>query len=172
MGMGIGRRAKAGLGAVAIGAVLLVAGCGGSATTAADAGWNPPRPAEMPDEMWTEFVAMDPAGLSKEDASQYCQALSGIGSPEGAAEDVTAFYDYVTAYISPVCSDLPVATGAKGGLDRPAAKSDCGTKEEPVYFRLACEMDKKMGEALKPSETVNKDDSQPASDVQDEKEPE
>ena len=118
----MGVNVKAVLGSVAVCGVLLLAGCGGSTSATADAGWNPPRPTGVPDEKWASVV--DPASLPVEDlADGYCQAVKpepaevdakALEYPGSTAEEFDAFYDYVMAYVAPMCADLLPTTGPKG----------------------------------------------------------
>ena len=118
----MGVNVKAVLGSVAICGVLLLAGCGGSGSATADAGWNPPRPTGVPDEKWASVV--DPASLPVEElAAGYCQVVKpapaevdakALEYPGATAEEFNAYYDYVISYVAPLCADLPPATGAKG----------------------------------------------------------
>ena len=118
----MGVNVKAVLGSVAICGVLLLAGCGGSGNATADAGWNPPRPTGVPDEKWASVV--DPASLSDEDlAGGYCQMVKpapvevdakALEYPGATAQEFNAYYDYVIAYVAPLCDALPPATGPKG----------------------------------------------------------
>ena len=117
---------KAVLGSVAVCGVLLLAGCGGSSSATAESGWNPPRPSGVPDEKWATVVDADPASLPVEDlADWYCQAVKpesadvdakALEYPGAPAEEFNAYYDYVIAYVAPLCVDLPTETGAKGAL--------------------------------------------------------
>ena len=112
------------LGSAAMFGVLLLAGCGGSSSATADSGWNPPRPTGVPDEKWATVVDADPASLPGEDLSGgYCQAVKpepaevdakALEYPGSTAEEFDAFYDYVMAYVTPLCDALPPATGPKG----------------------------------------------------------
>ena len=118
----MGVNVKAVLGSAAVCGVLLLAGCGGSGSATADAGWNPPRPTGVPDEKWASVV--DPASLSDEDlAGGYCQMVKpapvevdakALEYPGATAQEFNAYYDYVIAYVAPLCVDLPPATGTKG----------------------------------------------------------
>ena len=126
----MGVSVKAVLGSVAICGVLLLAGCGGSGSATADAGWNPPRPTGVPDEKWASVV--DPASLPVEElAAGYCQVVKpapaevdakALEYPGATAEEFNAYYDYVISYVAPLCADLPPATGAKGARQIPAAQ--------------------------------------------------
>ena len=110
------------LGSAAVCGVLLLAGCGG--TSSAEAGWNPPRPTGVPDEKWATVVDGDPALLPGEDlAGGYCQAVKPEPAEVDAkaleyrgatVEEFNAFYDYVIAYVAPLCADLLPTTGPKG----------------------------------------------------------
>ena len=112
------------LGSAAMFGVLLLAGCGGSSSATADSGWNPPRPTGVPDEKWATVVDADPASLPGEDLSGgYCQAVKpepaevdakALEYPGSTAQEFDAFYDYVLAYVTPLCDALPPATGPKG----------------------------------------------------------
>ena len=112
------------LGSAAMFGVLLLAGCGGSSSATADSGWNPPRPTGVPDEKCATVVDADPASLPGEDLSGgYCQAVKpepaevdakALEYPGSTAEEFDAFYDYVMAYVTPLCDALPPATGPKG----------------------------------------------------------
>ena len=122
--MGVNLRAV--LGAVGICGVLLLAGCGGSRSATTDSGWNPPRPTGVPDEKWATVVDADPASLPTEELEGgYCQAVKpepaevdakALEYPGATAEEFNAYYDYVIAYVAPLCAALPTATGAKGAL--------------------------------------------------------
>jgi len=116
------------VGSAAVCGVLLLAGCGSgtvaSAPTAAakDAEWNPPRPTGVPDEEWATVV--DPASLPVEDlAGGFCQVVKPTPAeveanvtqyPGSTVEELNAYYDYVIAYVAPLCADLPPATAPKG----------------------------------------------------------
>ena len=120
----MGVTVNAALGSVAVCGVLLLAGCGGSSSTTADSGWNPPRPTGVPDEKWATVVDADPASLPGEDRSGgYCQAVKpepaevdakALEYPGSTAEEFDAFYEYVIAYVAPLCADLLSTTGPKG----------------------------------------------------------
>ena len=122
--MDMGVNVNAALGSVAVCGVLLLAWCGGSSSTTADSGWKPPRPTGVPDEKWATVVDADPASLPGEDLSGgYCQAVKpepaevdakALGYPGSTAEEFDAFYDYVIAYVAPLCADLLSTTGPKG----------------------------------------------------------
>ena len=113
---------KAVLGSVAVCGVLLLAGCGGSSSATAEAVWNPPRPTGVPDEKWASVV--DPASLPDEDlAGGYCQMVKpapvevdakALEYRGATVEEFNAFYDYVIAYVAPLCADLLSTTGPKG----------------------------------------------------------
>ncbi|MFZ4386402.1 MAG: hypothetical protein ACOYOM_15840 [Chloroflexota bacterium] len=122
---------KAVLGSVAVCGVLLLAGCSSGTTVSAssvaasaDAGWNPPRPTGVPDEKWATVLEGDPASLPQENlADGYCQALKPEPAdvdakvqeyPGATVAEFNAYYDYVIAYVAPLCADLPTETGAKG----------------------------------------------------------
>ena len=90
---------RAVLTSVAVCGVLLLAGCGGSSSTTADSGWNPPRPTGVPDEKWATVVDADPASLPGEDLSgAYCQAVK----PEPAEVDAKASTN-TSSHTSPHC---------------------------------------------------------------------
>lgn len=125
MGVNVG----AVVGSAALCVVLLLAGCGsGTAASAptvaaaADAEWNPPRPTGVSDEEWATIV--DPASLPVEDlAGGFCQAVKPTPAeveanvteyPGTTVEELKAYYDYVFAYVAPLCADLPPATDPKG----------------------------------------------------------
>ena len=120
----MGVNVKAVLGSVAVCGVLLLAGCGGSSSATADSGWNPPRPTGVPDDKWATVVDADPAELPDRDlAGGYCQAVQPAPDeidakaqeyPGATAGEVSAFYEYVLAYVAPLCDALPPATGPKG----------------------------------------------------------
>ena len=120
----MGVNVKAVLGSVAVCGVLLLAGCGGSSSATADSGWNPPRPTGVPDDKWATVVDADPAALPDQDlAGGYCQAVQPAPDeidakaqeyPGATAGEVSAFYEYVLAYVAPLCDALPPATGPKG----------------------------------------------------------
>ena len=120
----MGVNVKAVLGSVAVCGVLLLAGCGGSSSATADSGWNPPRPTGVPDDKWATVVDADPASLPDQDlAGGYCQAVQPAPDeidakaqeyPGATAGEVSAFYEYVLAYVAPLCDALPPATGPKG----------------------------------------------------------
>ena len=124
----MGVNMKAALGSAAVCGLLLLAGCGGSSS--AEAGWNPPRPTGVPDEKWATVVDADPAALPDQDlAGGYCQAVKpepaevdakALEYPGASAEEFNMFYDYVLAYVAPLCAALPPATGAKGAKRIPA----------------------------------------------------
>ena len=126
----MGVNVKAVLGSVAVCGVLLLAGCGGSSSATADSGWNPPRPTGVPDDKWATVVDADPAALPDQDlAGGYCQAVKpepaevdakALEYPGASAEEFNMFYDYVLAYVAPLCAALPPATGAKGAKRIPA----------------------------------------------------
>ena len=119
---------KAALGSVAVYGVLLLAGCGGSSSATTDLGWNPPRPSGVPDEKWVTVV--DPASLPQQElAGGYCQMVKpapaevdakAMEYPGATVEEFNAYYDYVIAYVAPLCADLPTETGAKGAKAMPA----------------------------------------------------
>ena len=102
--------------------VLFLAGCGGSGSATAESGWNPPRPSGVPDEQWATVV--DPASLPQEElGGGYCQMVKpapvevdakALEYPGATAEEFDAFYDYVMAYVAPMCADLLPTTGPKG----------------------------------------------------------
>ena len=120
----MGVNVKAVLASVAVCGVLLLAGCGGSSSATADSGWNPPRPTGVPEEKWATVVDADPASLPVEElADGYCQAVKpapaevdakALEYPGATVEEFNAYYDYVIAYVAPLCADLPPATGPKG----------------------------------------------------------
>ena len=126
--MGVDVRAV--VGSLAMCGALLLAGCSGSSGSSADAGWNPPRPTGVPDEKWATVVDADPAALPDQDlAGGYCQAVKpepaevdakALEYPGASAEEFNMFYDYVLAYVAPLCAALPPATGAKGAKRIPA----------------------------------------------------
>jgi hypothetical protein len=113
---------KAVLGSVAVCGVLLLAGCGGSSSVTAESGWNPPRPSGVPDETWEAVV--DPASLPQEElAGGYCLAVKPEPAevdakvqeyPGATVAEFNDFYDYLLTYVTPLCADLPTATGVKG----------------------------------------------------------
>ena len=115
-------RVKAVLGSVAVCGVLLLAGCGGSSSLTADAGWNPPRPTGVPDETWEAIE--DPATLSNVDlGTWYCSmdkpTSAGIATkvqeyPGSTVVELNAYYDYVEAYVKPLCEALPPPPTTKG----------------------------------------------------------
>ncbi|MFZ4386401.1 MAG: hypothetical protein ACOYOM_15835 [Chloroflexota bacterium] len=125
----MGVSVKAILGSVAVCGVMLLAGCGGSSGPSGDAGWNPPRPTGVTDEKWATIV--DPASLSVEELSGgYCPAVKPTSAeveakvleyPGSTVAELNAYYDYVTAYVAPLCADLPTETGAKGAKRVPTA---------------------------------------------------
>ena len=120
----MGVNVKAVLGSMAVCGLLLLAGCGGSSAATADSGWNPPRPTGVPDDKWATVVDADPAALPDRDlAGGYCQAVKPAPDeidakaqeyPGATAGEVSAFYEYVLAYVAPLCDALPPATGPKG----------------------------------------------------------
>ena len=120
----MGVNVKAVLGSMAVCGLLLLAGCGGSSAATADSGWNPPRPTGVPDDKWATVVDADPAALPDQDlAGGYCQAVQPAPDeidakaqeyPGATAGEVSAFYEYVLAYVAPLCDALPPATGPKG----------------------------------------------------------
>lgn len=75
--------------------------------------------------------AADPASLPIEDlAGGYCQAVKPgptevdaklLEYPGSTAEEFKAYYEYVLAYVAPLCADLPPATGDKGAKKLPAS---------------------------------------------------
>ena len=96
--------------------VLLLAGCGGSGSATTDSGWNPPRPSGVPDEKWATVVAADPASLPDEDLAGGCQAVRPPSDeveakvqeyPGSTVDELNAYYDYVEAYVKPLCDALP-----------------------------------------------------------------
>ncbi len=113
---------KAVLGSVAVCGVLLLAGCGDSSSASADSGWNPPRPTGVPDEKWAGID--DPATLSNFDlAAGYCQVdrstSAGLDAkeqeyPGSTALELRAYYEYVEAYVKPLCEALPPPPTTKG----------------------------------------------------------
>ena len=126
----MGKGVKAALGSVAVCGVLLLAGCGGSSGAVADGGWNPPRPTGVSDEKWATVVDADPASLPQEDLAGECDAVKPPPEevnakvqeyPGATVEEFNAYYDYVIAYVAPLCADLPPATGLKGRLPMPAS---------------------------------------------------
>ena len=116
----MGVNMKAALGSAAVCGLLLLAGCGGSSS--AEAGWNPPRPTGVPDEKWESID--DPATVSTFDlAAGYCQVArptsAGIDAkvqeyPGSTADELNAYYDYVEAYVKPLCEALPPPPTTKG----------------------------------------------------------
>jgi len=113
------------LGSVTVCGTLLLAGCSSSNSATVDGGWNPPRPTGIPDEKWTAAAGTDPASLSDKDlADGYCPPLKPTTAeidakvqkyPGATIEEFNAYYDYVVAYVKPMCSRvLPAAspTGA------------------------------------------------------------
>ncbi len=118
--MGVDVRAV--VGSLAVCGALLLAGCSASSGSSADAGWNPPRPTGVPDEKWATVV--DPASLPVEElAAGSCQVVKpapaevdakALEYPGATVEEFNAYYDYVVAYVAPLCADLSPATGAKG----------------------------------------------------------
>ena len=118
----MGVNVKAVLGSVAVCGVLLLAGCGGSSSATADSGWNPPRPSGVPDEKWDGID--DPATLSNFDlAAGYCQVdrptSAGLDAkvqeyPGSTVDELNAYYDYVEAYVKPLCDALPPPPTTKG----------------------------------------------------------
>jgi hypothetical protein len=129
--MVMGVNVKAVLGSVAVCGVLFLAGCGGSSSATAESGWNPPRPTGVPDEKWATVVEADPAALPVEDlAGGYCQAVKPEPAevdakvqeyPGATVAEFNDFYDYLLTYVTPLCADLPTATGVKG-VKRMSAK--------------------------------------------------
>ncbi len=121
---------KAVLGSVAACGVLVLAGCGGSTSATADAGWNPPRPTGVTDEKWAAAIE-DPATLSVDMLGfNYCPAVKPTSAeveakvleyPGSTVAELNAYYEYVTAYVAPLCADLPTETGAKGAKRVPTA---------------------------------------------------
>ena len=98
--------------------------------TSAEAVWNPPRPTGVADEKWATVIDGEPASLPVEElAAGYCQAVKpepaevdakALEYPGASAEEFNMFYDYVLAYVAPLCAALPPATGAKGAKRIPA----------------------------------------------------
>jgi hypothetical protein len=131
--MDMGVNVKVVLGSVAVCGVLLLAGCGGSSSATAESGWNPPRPTGVPDEKWATVVEADPASLPVEDlAGGYCQAVKpepadvdakALEYPGATVEEFNSYYDYVIAYVAPLCADLPPAMQVKGIHKRGARQS-------------------------------------------------
>ena len=113
---------KAVLGSVAVCGVLLLAACGGSTSATADAGWNPPRPTGVTDEKWETIV--DPASLSVDMLGfNYCPAVKPTSAevdakvleyPGSTVAELNAYYDYVEAYVKPLCEALPPPPTTKG----------------------------------------------------------
>jgi len=127
--MGVSLKAVATL--VAVCGALILAGCSSgttvstqSVTASADAGWTPPRPTGVPDEKWATVLEGDPAALPVEDlAGGYCQAVKPepadvdakvLEYPGATVEEFNSYYDYVIAYVAPLCADLPPAMQVKG----------------------------------------------------------
>ena len=100
----------------------LVAVCGGSSSATTDLGWNPPRPTGVPDEKWAGID--DPATLSNFDlAAGYCQVDRLTATqmdakvqeyPGSTVDELNAYYDYVDAYVKPLCEALPPPPTTKG----------------------------------------------------------
>jgi hypothetical protein len=118
----MGVNVKAVVTSVAVCGVLLLAGCGGSTSATADAGWNPPRPSGVSDETWEAIE--DPATLSNFDlGAGYCQVERPTAAridakvqeyPGSTAVELNAYYDYVEAYVKPLCEALPPPPTTKG----------------------------------------------------------
>ena len=102
--------------------VLFLAGCGGSGSATVESGWSPPRPSGVPDEQWATVV--DPASLPQEElGGGYCQMVkpapvevdaTALEYPGATVEEFNAYYDYVIAYVAPLCAALPAASQAAG----------------------------------------------------------
>ena len=113
---------KAVLGSVAVCGVLLLTGCGGSSSATSDSGWNPPRPTGVSDEKWESID--DPATASNFDlAAGYCQVDRLTAAqmdakvqeyPGSTVDELNAYYDYVEAYVKPLCEALPPPLTTKG----------------------------------------------------------
>ncbi len=119
--MDMANNVKAALGSVAVCGVLLLAGCGGSGSATTDSGWNPPRPSGVPDEKWATVV--DPASLPVEELAGECQAVKPepaevdakvLEYPGSTAQEFNDYYDYVIAYVAPLCEALPPSATTKG----------------------------------------------------------
>ena len=122
-------RTATAIGTFAIAGALMLAGCGGSSTSAsptevtstapvADAGWSPPKPTGVTDQLWANFTE-DPATLTGDALSSTCTGLvppttndvAGLVAmaPASKAEEWTALYDYLLAYIAPLCANVAPA---------------------------------------------------------------
>jgi hypothetical protein len=122
--MAMGVNVKVAFGLAAVCGVLLLSGCGGSSSATASAGWNPPRPSGVPDDKWASVSDVDPASLPVEDLSRgYCHAVKPSATevdaktkeyPGATVEELNAYYDYVFAYVAPLCAGLPPVIGTKG----------------------------------------------------------
>ena len=109
---------------IAVCAALLLAGCGGSSSASSNAGWNPPRPSGVPDATWETIMKVDPASLSAADLEgEYCHTVKPSAAeaesnaqeyPGATVEQLNAYYDYVIAYVTPLCAALPPVVGTKG----------------------------------------------------------
>ena len=106
---------------VALCGALLLAGCASSSSASMGAGWNPPRPSGVPDEKWATVV--DPASLPVEELAGECQAVKPepaevdakvLEYPGLTAQEFNAYYDYVIAYVAPLCEALPPSATTKG----------------------------------------------------------
>jgi hypothetical protein len=127
-------KAAAVIGSLAITATLLLAGCGGSSTAdtpSAAATWNPPRPTGIPDANWADY-GKDPATLTPEQLANACSENKQPLTPElidtvvgihpgSTAEEWTAYADYVFAYLTPLCANLP--SGAAAAPTEPSAEA-------------------------------------------------
>lgn len=120
---------------------LFLAGCGGSSSATAESGWSPPRPSGVPDEAWATVV--DPVSLPGEElAGGYCQmvkpAPAEVGAtaleyPGATVEEFNAYYDYVIAYVAPLCAALPAASQSAGaGTSSPAPIKGLGGRRTTV----------------------------------------
>ena len=105
--------------------------------------WNPPRPTGVPEELWSSMSA-DPAAMmaSPEDLAKGCKGLkpptaSDLGqfvemAPGSNLQEWTDFYDYLIAYVTPLCASAPepaaVVYEAAGACD-PEAYAFCITPD-------------------------------------------
>jgi len=144
-------RTAAAIGTLAIAGALMLAGCGGSTTTASpteatstasavDVGWNPPKPTGVTDDLWLNF-AEDPATLTGEDLASACTSLvppttndiDGLVAmaPASKAEEWTALYDYLNAYFAPLCANVAPAAESAEPSSEAAAEGEAAASGLP-----------------------------------------
>ena len=144
-------RTAAAIGTLAIAGALMLAGCGGSTTTASptvatstasavDAGWNPPKPTGVTDDLWLNF-AEDPATLTGEDLASACTSLvppttndiDGLVAmaPASKAEEWTALYDYLDTYFAPLCANVAPAAEPAEPSSQAAAEGEAAASGLP-----------------------------------------